>query len=98
MDWAAHGCFELHWEDDCLSLSLTGEWNEVTAERMATRVRQLVSERGGRPWAPLSDARDWEGATPDDAPRPGDVLTLAQSEHAGRHQGAAARLQADVTH
>lgn len=64
MQWSAHGRFELHWEDDCLSLSLDGEWNEVTAQRMAARVRQLVAERAGRPWALLSDARDWEGATP----------------------------------
>lgn len=65
MQWSAHGRFELHWEDDCLSLSLDGVWNEVTAERMATRVRALVAERAGRPWALLSDARDWEGATPE---------------------------------
>lgn len=65
MEWTAHGFFELHWEDDCLSLCLAGEWNEVTAERMAARVRELVSARGGRRWALLSDARDWEGATPE---------------------------------
>lgn len=66
MDWAQHGSFSLQWHGDVLWARYQGCWNEICAQRLHGQAQELWQQRGsGRPWGLLSDARDWEGATPE---------------------------------
>lgn len=66
MDWAQHGSYALDWHGDVLLARYQGCWNEVCAQRMHVQARELWQARGReRPWGLLSDAREWEGATPE---------------------------------
>jgi hypothetical protein len=66
IEWAQHGGFSLQWRGDVLLARYQGCWNEVCAQRLHREALALWQQRGsGRPWGLLSDARDWEGATPE---------------------------------
>ena len=66
IDWAQHGSFSLQWQGDVLRARYQGCWNEVCAQRLHREALALWQQRGSeRPWGLLSDASDWEGATPE---------------------------------
>lgn len=71
MVWPQHGSFSLRWQGDVLIASYCGIWNEVASRNLHRQARALWVERGlqanGQPqgWGLLSDAREWEGGTPE---------------------------------
>lgn len=65
MAWSQHGRFALQWQGDVLMARYEGSWNEVAAQNLHRQARELWQQRGPKPWGLLSDALDWEGATPE---------------------------------
>jgi len=65
MQWPQHGTYSLQWQGDILVSRLAGEWNDVAARNMHRDARVLWQQRGAKPWALLTDARDWGGGTPE---------------------------------
>ncbi|MCV2371286.1 hypothetical protein [Roseateles oligotrophus] len=67
--WAQHGSYSLHWQGDVLMAVYGGAWNEVAARNLHRAALALWRERGSgdktRHWGLLSDARDWDGGTPE---------------------------------
>ncbi|MFY7865376.1 hypothetical protein [Roseateles sp.] len=70
-NWTQHGSFSLHWQGDILMATYGGTWNEVAARNLHLEARLLWAQRDlspeGKPkaWGLLSDAREWEGGTPE---------------------------------
>jgi hypothetical protein len=65
MKWAQHGRYSLRWQGDILIASYEGDWNEVAAQNLHRDARAMWLARGTAPWGLLSDARQWNGATPE---------------------------------
>ena len=67
--WAQHGSYSLHWQGDVLMAVYSGAWNEVAAKNLHRAALGLWQERGSsgatQAWGLLSDARDWDGGTPE---------------------------------
>ncbi len=71
MDWSQHGEFSLHWQGDILMACYKGTWNEQASFHLHRQAQALWAERALQPtgqpqgWGLLSDAREWEGGTPE---------------------------------
>ncbi len=60
-----HGAYSLDWQGDVLVAQYVGAWNEFAAKAMHEDAAALWLARQGKSWALLSDARTWEGGTPE---------------------------------
>jgi hypothetical protein len=64
-DWPQHGGYSLRWQGDILMAVYIGAWNEMAAKNLHRDALAMWQARGSKPWGLLSDARDWEGGTPE---------------------------------
>lgn len=65
MDFSQHGDYTLDWQDNILCIGYRGAWNDIAASNLHRDARQLWLAHDGEAWAMLSDARAWEGGTPE---------------------------------
>ena len=63
MQWSQHGSYTLHWQGNILLASYFGTWNEIAAQHLHRDALLLWQAHGHKPWALLSDGRQWEGGT-----------------------------------
>lgn len=65
MQLQPHGQFEILWHPPVLLVRYEGAWNEQAALALHAQARLIWQEPIDGAWAMLTDARQWEGATPE---------------------------------
>jgi hypothetical protein len=60
-----HGQFEILWHPPVLLVRYEGAWNEQAALALHAQARLIWQEPIDGAWAMLTDATQWEGATPE---------------------------------
>ena len=60
-----HGSFTLEWNGPILHVTYSDLWNEEAVLALHAAARAAWVERGYAQWAMLTDARQWEGGTPE---------------------------------
>jgi hypothetical protein len=58
-----HGNFQLTWKGSVLLAEYEGVWNEIAARNMHQQAKILWELQEKGPWALISDASKWDGAT-----------------------------------
>ena len=65
MQLKPHGQFEILWHPPVLLVRYGGAWNEQAALALHAQARLIWQEPIDGAWAMLTDATQWEGATPE---------------------------------
>lgn len=65
MQLQPHGQFEILWHPPVLLVRYEGAWNEQAALALHAQARLIWQEPIDGAWAMLTDATQWEGATPE---------------------------------
>lgn len=63
MQWSQHGSYTLNWQGNILLVSYFGTWNDIAVKHLHRDALLLWQAHGEKPWALLSDGRQWESAT-----------------------------------
>lgn len=72
-----HGEYHIEWREPILWVRYQGTWNVQAVEALHAEVRSFWTQDPQRRWAMLTDAREWEGGTPEVFARWWDFFTDA---------------------